>query len=328
MPDTQIIDLGAANSSSLARLANHAQGLINSGAPLPPSPFIEMAADRLTGKDKQDLVFFLQGRRGSGKSYSLLWIAQRLADAIALRRGGTRQDYFSLDHCATLEDTDSIMRILQDAGRNQIVIIDDCSLAISNRSWNSPQNRNFNALLSICRTNRWALLLSAPLKSHVDNQVREMCDFTGTVFKSFHAGGFNILRITSSEISTRGKEYTHKLHFGKKIDYWVAFKPDENIAKEYDRKRDKAALEVNKRIVETGSFRPGKTAADPRSRTEKNLERMIAVHGDKIKALVAADPTISLNSLAAKCGITRDAVQRLCEFLPVHRIDKKRGSQK
>ena len=317
-----IIELGPDTPSAVSRLANYAQSIINSGEPIPESPFIEWAADRLTGSDKQDLVLFLQGRRGSGKSYSLLYLGKRLAEAIAKRKGGTWQDYFSLDHCATLEDTESVMRILKSAGQNQVVIIDDCSLAISNRSWNSPQNRNFNALLTICRTNRWALLLSAPLKGHVDNQVRDMCDLTGTVYKSFHAGGFNIIKINSSEISTAGKEYKHKMNFGnRKIDLWVAFKPDDELARKYDIRREKSARDINDRIVDTGTFKAAKAKTRPAAAVK--FETLIDTIGASVKKYATDNPDASLSSMGARFGQTPPTIKRILGYYNLPMRDKK-----
>lgn len=320
-----LIDLGPANSSAIGRLVNYAAAIVKSGKPIPESPFIEWAADRVTGEDKQDLVIFLQGRRGSGKSYSCLYIGKRLGQAIAKRMGGKWQDYFSLEYCATLEDNEAVIRILNNAGMYKVVLIDDCSLAISNRGWNSPQNRNFNALLSICRTNRWILLLTAPLKSHIDNQVREMTDITGTVYKSFHKGvGINILKMTSSEISTVGnKEYTKKLHFEKKkVDFWVTFRPDEELARQYDIQRDEGTKRINLNIVETGSFKSSGKITDSRTTAEKNLEKMIAAHGEGIRETVEKNPDISVNQIAVKFCISHQTAARICDRMGISRTGR------
>jgi len=308
-----VIDLGPSNGSALKRLANYAQSLINSGEEIPKSPFIEWAADRVTGEDRQDLVFFLQGRRGSGKSYSCLWIGKRLAEAIARRIGGTWKDYFSLKNVATLEDTDSILKLLSTVGKYQIVLVDDCSLAISNRSWNSPENRNFNALLSVCRTNRWILLLTAPLKKHTDNQVRDMVDLNGTVYKPFHKGGFNVLKITSSEISPAGKEYTRRLNFGKrKIDFWVTFKPDKELTAEYDKQRDQSALDVNQRIITTGSFKGAAKKEKPAGTlAERNADAIIQKQGDAIAKYMKDNPGASMNQVCAKFGHSYQLMSRV-----------------
>jgi hypothetical protein len=301
-----LIDLGPTNPSAIKRLANYAQAIVKSGAPMPESPFIEWAADRVTGTDRQDLVFFLQGRRGSGKSYSCLWIGTRLGEAISKRKGGDWRDYFSLKNVAVLEDSERIMQLLNTTGKYQVVLIDDAALAISNRSWNSAANRNFNALLSICRTRRWILLLTAPLKKQTDNQVRELCDINGTVYRSFHKGGFNILKITSSEISTSGKEYNHRLSFDKKkVDFWVTFKPDPELSRDYDIERDKSAHEINARIVKTGSFMSEKTIQLPLlSVAERNTEAIIKKDGNEIRKFMQETPGVSINKIAAQFGLS------------------------
>lgn len=308
-----LLNLGAATPSALKRLANYTTEFLKSGAPIPDSPFCEWAADRVTGDDRQDLVLFLQGRRGSGKSYSCLYLAKRLAEAIARRKSGVWEDYFSLNNCATLEDTERVLALLNTTGKYQIVLIDDCSLAISNRSWNSPQNRNFNALLSVCRTNRWILLLTAPLKAHVDNQTREMCDFTGTLYKSFHKAGFNIIKMTSSDISTSGKEYTHKLHFyGRKVDYWISFKPDPELTKEYDIQRDESARRLNTRIVTTGSFKATQQDMMPKkSIAERNAEAILEKEGEAIRKYMADNPGVSMNKLSSEFGHSYQLMARV-----------------
>lgn len=315
--ETGLINLGAANNGAITRLAIYAQQSINSYTkdkkPLPPSPFVEWAADRVCGEDRQDLVLFLQGRRGSGKSYSVLYLGKRLGEAIARRMGGTWTDYFSLNNCATLEDTENVLKLTNSAGKYQVVLVDDCSLAISNRSWNSQQNRNFNALLSVCRTNRWILLLTAPLKKHVDNQTRDMCDITATVHKSFHKGGFNIIKMTSADISTSGKEYNRRLNFGgKKVSFWVAFKPDKSLTKAYDLRRDESARELNARIVDTGKFNGGacKTKV-PKTAVGRNTDVYIKEHGEQIKQIIKDNPGINRNRLSAITGISQQPLERV-----------------
>ena len=211
-----IIDLGPSNGSAITRLAFYASALLKSGEPIPSGPFGEWAAGRICGDDKQDLVMFLAGRRGSGKSYSALWIGIQIAQWVAKLKGGKWQVYFSMQNVATLENTDKVMEILNNAGMHNVVIIDDASLAVNNRNWASTQSKNFVALLTICRDRRWCLIFTAPLKKMADNQVRDMVDLTATVYKSYHAdingrGGFNILKVVSGDISTSGKEYSKKI---------------------------------------------------------------------------------------------------------------------
>ena len=299
-----IINLGPAQPSALYRFAHYVQEQINSRKPLPDSPFIEWAAGRITGKDRQDLVIFIEGRRGSGKSYSALWIAYRLSHAIAKLRRGEWTEYFSLNNIATLEDTRQVMKILDTAGKYQVVIIDDCSLAVSNRAWNSPQNKNFNALLTVARTNRWILILTAPMKKHVDNQVREMCDINMTVYKSFHVGGFNLVKVMSSDVGAKGKEYTRRMTFHKKkISFWATFKPPKDLIQGYDKQRDAAARALNTRIVETGDFRIPYEKKCRVTEGDALIAENIRRYGAKLTELTLANKNMTINALANYVGM-------------------------
>lgn len=309
----ELLQLGAKNHAAIARLAKHIEKTISSHEPVPKSMFAEWAADRVTGRDRQDLVLFLQGRRGSGiqygivsailnrKSYSALYWGQKFAEAISRRKGGVWQDYFNINNCCTLENSEAIMKLLQGSGKYQIVLIDDCSLAIGNRSFQSPENKNFNALLSVCRTRRWIMILTAPLKKHTDNQTRDMCDLTGTIAFSDHQHGWNCVKLTRSNIGASGKEYTARLSFNKlKVDYWITLRPDDSLLEEYDRIRDSAAEAVNNRIVETGSFKPEKKKGPNRAEQfRKDLYERI---GEDVKKDLLQNPKVSINTLCGKYG--------------------------
>lgn len=312
----EILHLGAKNRAALHRMAEHIQKKMSSGEEIPQSPFIEWCADRITGVDKQDLVIFLQGRRGSGnvkgflpfslyarKSYTALYWGQRIAEAIARRKGGTWHDYFGIDQCATLDSTDAILTLLRNTKQNMVICLDDASLAISNRQYNSPENKNWNALLSVCRVRRWCLILTSPLKKHVDNQTREMVDLTATVAFSNHLKGWNAVKLTRSSLGASGKEYSNRLSFrGKKIDYFISLKPDRELLYQYDKRRDEQTTALNNLIVETGSFKPAKPKGP--SITERNRAELYKQIGAEVKSELTQTPKPSVNSLCGKYGVS------------------------
>jgi diaminopimelate decarboxylase len=157
--------------------------------------------------------------------------------------------------------------------------------------------------------------MTAPLKKHTDNQTRDMVDITGVVYKSFHKGGFNILKITSGEISQSGKEYNHRMSFAKKkIDFWVSFKPDKEMAKAYDKARDEAAIRLNTRIVETGDYKKArKSVTQEKTLAERNTEILIKKHGAAIRITLEKNPKISMNKLSAKFGISYQKISAIVE---------------
>jgi len=331
-----LIHLGPNNGSAITRLAYYAVALLKTDQPIPDGPFATWAAGRICGTDMQDLVMFLAGRRGSGKSYSALWVAIRVAKAVAKIKGGKWQDYFKMDNIATLENTERVMEILNNTGENSVVIIDDASLAINNRNWASTASKNFVALLTICRDRRWCLILTAPLKKMADNQVRDMVDLTATVYKPYHAdingrGGFNIIKLVSGDISTSGKEYTKKMHFEKKkIDFWVTFRPDMDIIVDYNIRRSAGRQSVIDNIVENGTYQTsGKTPKKPRlNAVEQNTRNFIEAHGDELKAILESNPSISMNLLGTQLTTSPLTVGRAIAMMGLVKEPTKKSQYK
>lgn len=318
-----IIDLGAANGSAVSRLASYAtmlaKKLKKEPGCIPPGPLAKYLANRCCGKDVQDAVVFLGGPRGSGKSTSAIWLAYQVARAMAEIQRDEWQNHFGLDNIATLDNLDTIFKTLATKEKYKVIIIDDASLALSNRNWQSKESRAWNALLTTSRTRRWCLILTSPLKSFIDKQTREMLDFSSYVFKSYHAGGFNILKANSSEISmhNRNKEYFKRLAFGGvKEDMWVSFLPPKELIEEYNRRREEAGNAVNERIVADGgklgkekSEKPGKQL-----RGEELMQSLITKHGDEIRKLA---PTMNTNQLSTHLGINHQLCAKVAAYMGI-----------
>jgi DNA replication protein DnaC len=304
---TGVYNLGPSNRSSLKRLANIAQGIIDNKQEIPRSPFAEFVAKRITGQDRQDFSMLLSGKKGSGKSYSSLYIACRVADEIVRIRGGKREDYFTLKNAALLEDVEGIRTILERSEKYQILLIDDSSVSVNSREFQSRSSKNFNRIFTTCRTNRWFLILNAPVRTHTDLTVRELVDVVASVYKSFHGGGFNILKIKSIELSesNKNKQYGRRLSFdGEKIDFWCAFKPPAEMAEEYDKLREAAG----KRIITDQAPAPAKSNL---SLAERNFRKMVERHADKIRSEIIMDPSISISTLSGKIGLDRGNIRKI-----------------
>jgi hypothetical protein len=119
---TGLIDLGPKNASAIKKLAVIATNIVKNNEPYPPSPFAKMVAELITGKDKQDFSIIISGDKGSGKSYGGLSLACHIADETAKILGGTREDFFTLENCALLEDTDGVNKILKISKKHQVII--------------------------------------------------------------------------------------------------------------------------------------------------------------------------------------------------------------
>jgi hypothetical protein len=251
-PESGIIRLGPQNKAALGRLASWISDEEKLDPCKPRSIFLEMIADRITNPvSKNDACLILSGPKGSGKSYSAVAMAYRLSVMLSGITGGKPEDYFTLKNSCILSDPESINEVLRNARENQIILCDDTGITFGNRNFMDRKNQDFNRILAICRTMRWFLIFTVPLRSQVDLQLRQLANFYGIVYKSFHAHKFNVLKIYITDNQEYGKHesFSRKLTFDeKKIDFFVCFAPPDNLVKEYDKIRAATA----KRIVNAG----------------------------------------------------------------------------
>jgi hypothetical protein len=308
-----LTDLGPSNKSALKRFATICTNIAKFELPLPPSPFIEFVVDRTTGKSKQDFSGIVDGKKGKGKSYSGGYECGRYAIEVADRWGQDPKDYFTLENCALLEDTDGVSQILDEADKHQAIMIDDAGVAVSNRDFATQKNKNLNKIMATCRTKRWFVMQNAPMSSHIDLQQRELMDMSAHVYKSFHEAGFNLLKINSIESIFRfGKKKVFEKRFSfydKKIDFYCAYSPDvldpfKGFTEKYDKQRDEAAS----RIISTITVEEKERKA-PVSKREKKMKEAIEKFGQQV--LKMKDDGISARQITAKTGLTDHMINRV-----------------
>lgn len=288
--NTGFVDLGPSNRSAIKRFANICSDISKYNLPLPPSQIIEFIAGRTTGKSKQDFTAIVDAKKGQGKSWSSAYLAGRYAIEIAERFGQNPQDFFTLENCALLEDTEGITKILDEADKQQAIIIDDAGTAIGSRDFAQQKNKNFNKILATCRTKRWFVILNVPISSHIDVQVRELVDANIHIYKSFHEGGFNLLKINSSEsIFKFGKKKVIEKRFSffnRKFDFWCAYSPDVlepfvGFTEKYDKQRDEAA----NRIISDITIQE-KDRGNPISKRDKKRLEALTKHGKTVQVML------------------------------------------
>lgn len=299
-------DLGPSNKSALKRFVNICSLISQNHLPLPPSPFIEFVVDRTTGKSKQDFTGILDGKKGKGKSYTGGYECGRYAIEVADRWGQDAKDYFTLENCALLEDTEGITKILDEAEKHQAIMIDDAGVAVGNRDFATQKNKNLNKIMTVCRTKRWFVMQNAPMSSHIDLQERELMDMTGHIYRSYHEGGFNIVKINSTESIYRfGKKKIFEKRFSfydRKIDFYCAYSPDildpfKGFTDKYDKQREDAANRLISEITVTEKARNNPVSERAKKRRE-NLERF----GQVVKDMLEEGK--SARQITKKTGLT------------------------
>jgi hypothetical protein len=280
------ITLGPINKSSVAKFAILNTDITKYNLPLPPSLYYEGIVDTCTGKSKQDFREIIDGKPGGGKSMSGIFGCGRYAYQAAEQNGQDPKDYFSLDNCALLQDTEGVTHLLDELDKFQAVLIDDAGVAAGNRDYGTASNKNLSAIMQTCRTKRWYVVFTAPMNKHLDLAIRELVYCKSAIFKSCHEAGFNILKhkhVNQVEINGRFREYKPNFMFDDvKISMYAAFSPDyldayKGIVDKYDVLRDKAADSLIHERAEREHDAKNKTTV-----REKKFAQELIKHKDKI----------------------------------------------
>jgi hypothetical protein len=304
--DKSITDLGPANKSAIKRFVTICDRIRKHNLPLPPSPFMEYVVDRTTGESKQDFSMQVDGKKGAGKSSSSGYWGGRYAIEVADRWGQDAKDYFSIDNCALLEDTEGITKILDEAEKYQAIIIDDASVALGSRDFGTQKNKNLNKIMTVCRTKRWFVIQNAPITSHIDLQQRELMDAVAHIYRSYHAAGFNILKINSMESQYRfAKKRSFEKRFSfkdKKIDFYCAYSPDvldpfKGFIERYERQREEATNRIIRDVKVQETNR-----ANPETKQERKRRESLEKHGWTIKKM--REEGKSYRQITAETGLS------------------------
>ena len=336
--------LGPMNKSSIGKFANVNTTIYFHDLPLPPSMFTEMIVDRCTGTSKQDFREIIDAPPGWGKSYSGLYGCGRYAIEAADRHGQDPKDYFSIENCVLLQDTERVLSLMDELDKHQAVFIDDAGVAAGNRDYATQSNKNLSVIMQTCRTKRWYVVFTAPMNKHLDLSIRELVYCKGKIYKSCHDAGFNILKQKSIHMRERGgkfKEYNPNFIFNDvKFDLYAYFTPEfldpyKGIIELYDTARDKAADALIHERAEQESINKsgvGKREMKYNAERDANYDTIYRLIHDENGNLLerrgtgkgqrTALGTYSVSKIAGECAISESAVNKIIAEI---KADKRRS---
>ena len=314
-----ILNLGPNNRQALKNLVAIGKVIDTQKLPMFPSRFIEHVVDKTLGNSTQDYRITLDGEPGMGKSYTSTYFGARYGIEAAERTGKDPHDFFSLDTCALLQDTDGVTRLMDEAPKYSCVIIDDAGIAAGNRDFLTQSNKNMSAILQTCRTKRWFLIYNMPNRRHVDLQIRELVYSKAHIHFSCHEHGFNIVKLNRERIDTsnnKGDTYKHRLSFdGKKVNYFLAYSPDyldayKGLIAKYDELRDKATIDlIHERAAQETDRK------NPKNSREDSWNNKMDEHYETVKTECLKGGKVNRTKLAATTGLNdRDIVKMIAIF--------------
>lgn len=320
---TGVLKLGANNRSAIDRLANIGSIIFRENLPLPPSLFIEFVCSKTSGVSKQDYRMTLDGEPGMGKSYGSTYLGGRYGIEMADINGQDPKDYFSLDNCALLQDTEGVTRLMDECDKYQAVIIDDAGIAAGNRDFLTQSNKNMSAILQVCRTKRWFLIYNMPNRRHVDLQIRELVYAKGYIYKSFHSAGFNVVKINREQIdiaNVNSKVMRRRLTLGgQKISFHLQYSPEildpyKGLIAKYDMLRDAAtdAL-IHERAVDEQES--NEKITKKQKEWEDKIKLYYPVVKDHIETMKSSCAKLKRSTITAMTGLSdRDVLRLIAKY--------------
>ena len=211
--------------------------------------------DITTSEIKSDISFFLNGAKGSGKSYLNLTLGYCCALHYVEKLGGHWTDWYNIDLTAIIDPVEQL-DLLKLEAKYVVKNFDDRSIGYDSHNWQSEENASQNNMNIVNRTENNIQLTSSPDQGYVDKRGRELCNFYGEAERIVPAlkMGMNVARIFRVEKNTRsGKRYYPNLwHDDCKLVKACIGKSDaalKHLREEYDEKRAK-----NSKKLQRGEF--------------------------------------------------------------------------
>lgn len=323
--------LGPVNKSSVTKCAIIGTLITEHKLPIFPSLFSEMVVDRCFNKTSRlDFRETIDGPPGYGKSISAISDACRYAIEAADRFGQNPKDYFSLDNCALLQDTDGVTHLMDELDKYQAVIVDDAGVAAGNRDFLTQSNKNLDAIMAVCRPKRWNIIFTSPMNKHLDLQLRELTYCRSKVFKSCHEADFNILhhqKVLYRKVkNTMDEMNPHYDYGGQRVEAYISFNPDlfepyKGIVKKYEDNRDKATDD----LIHTKSVEE-KLAKNPVDKRDEKFKEYYEKFKEKVYKFThspdgkwmeqksvenRSGDTYSINRIMKETGLTDRMVKKI-----------------
>ena len=208
--------------------------------------------DITTSEIKSDVSFFLNGEKGSGKSYLNLTLGYCCALHYVEKLGGHWSDWYNIDLTAII-DPEEQLELLKLEAKYVVKNFDDRSIGYDSHNWQSEANASQNNMNIVNRTENNIQLTSSPDQGYVDKRGRELCNFYGEAERIVPAlkKGMNVAKIFRIGKSTRtGKRYYSNLwNADCKLVKACIGKSDaalKHLREEYDEKRARNAKKLQR----------------------------------------------------------------------------------
>jgi len=223
----------------------------------PGSPsFAMIVAERVTNPyQDMDCIILITGRKRSGKSTQAIALAEEIAWWIAwFRKEPDPKKFFDI--------TTNVISVSRMGGLgmftspritqvNNVFVIDDAKINLSNRKFNSAENQLQNDIATIVGPFRLVLIYTMVFKKTIDVGTRELADFIIAIKSSNPFTKQTFGKIFFYEVSDDGAEYKKYLRWNDKttgITYrlkdWIGTLPTRESLLAYNNMRKSGSVQL------------------------------------------------------------------------------------
>jgi hypothetical protein len=258
--------------------------------------FAYLVADRVTDPyQAKDCTILIIGRKRSGKSTQAIALAEEIAEDIACIKGESDPSlYFDVEECViSVERMGGLDLFTSERAtrNNQVFVIDDAKINISNRKFASPENQIQNELVTIFGPFKHVLIFTSVFKRSIDKDSRELADFIIKIDGSNPYTKQTYGQVFFYETNDAGDEYKKFLQWQNpdtgvlyRLNRWIGTLPTPNNLRKYNNMRRcnsvKLIEDARAQVMEMK-----KVKAEPRIKPSQQREIWITQNKEHVQTL-------------------------------------------
>ena len=215
-----------------------------------------LIADRVTNPyQAKDCIILITGRKRSGKSTQAVALAEEIAEDICTIKGDADpKKYFDVtENIISVERMGGLDILTSERATrtNQVFVLDDAKINISNRKFNSPVNQIQNELATIFGPFKHVLIFTSVFARSIDKDSRELADFIIKINESNPYTLQTLGQVFWYEIGENGYEYKKYLRWKDpstgiiyRLKVWIGTLPSKETFDAYNRMRKNNSVKL------------------------------------------------------------------------------------
>lgn len=212
--------------------------------------FAREIARKICGDNDQNAMIICVGKPGSGKSWSMIQLARKIAYYISLKKGGNLDDYFKFEENVGIMNWENIEKVFEkmDAVDHQVFIADDFGAAYNARKFNSDENVAMNDRFQTMRPRSNVFIVTTPNQMLIDKVLRYLASYMIFMRDPLFSLGYGVADIRKIEIVPNDPDprYVYLQNFrGEKYREHLISAPPKEITDLYRKMRQEASDKLN-----------------------------------------------------------------------------------